>query len=45
VLLHDGRTDFRWKDVVATRLIVENLSRQGYRFVTLEELKPVNKPH
>jgi peptidoglycan/xylan/chitin deacetylase (PgdA/CDA1 family) len=45
VLLHDGRTDFRWKDVVATRLIVENLSRQGYRFVTLEELKPGNKPH
>ena len=45
VLLHDGRTDFRWKDVMATRLIVENLSRQGYRFVTLEELKPVNKPH
>ena len=44
VLLHDGRTDFRWKDVVATRLIVASLSRQGYRFVTLEELKPVNKP-
>ncbi len=44
VLLHDGRTDFRWKDVAATRLIVENLSQQGYRFVTLEELKPGNKP-
>ena len=45
VLLHDGRTDFRWKEVVATRLIVENLSQQGYRFVTLEELKPGNKPY
>lgn len=45
VLLHDGKTDFRWKEVVATRLIVENLSRQGYRFVTLEELKPGKKPH
>lgn len=44
VLLHDGRTDFRWKDVEATRLIVASLSRQGYRFVTLEELKPHNKP-
>lgn len=44
VLLHDGRTDFRWKEVVATRLIVENLSQQGYHFVTLEELKPGNKP-
>lgn len=40
VLVHDGKTDFRWKDVEATRLIVASLSRQGYRFVTLEELKP-----
>ena len=44
ILLHDGRTDFRWKDVEATRLIVENLSQQGYRFVTLEELQPGTKP-
>lgn len=44
VLLHDGRTDFRWKDVEATRLIVKNLSRQGYRFVTLEQLQPGTKP-
>ncbi len=38
VLIHDGRTDLRWKDVEATRLIIKNLSKQGYRFVTLEEL-------
>lgn len=44
ILIHDGRTDFRWKDVEATRLIVKSLSQQGYRFVTLEELDPGNKP-
>lgn len=46
VLIHDGRTDLRWKDVEATRLIIENLSKQGYRFVTLEELaqkRPLNR--
>lgn len=40
ILVHDGRTDLRWKDVEATRLIVKNLSEQGYRFVTLEALAP-----
>lgn len=45
VLIHDGRTDLRWKDVAATRLIIENLSRQGYQFVTLEELNRKKLKH
>lgn len=35
ILIHDGG-DFRWRDVPATRLIIENLIKQKYRFVTLE---------
>lgn len=42
VLIHDGRTESRWKDVEATRLIIKYLSGQGYRFVTLEELNREN---
>jgi peptidoglycan/xylan/chitin deacetylase (PgdA/CDA1 family) len=42
VLIHDGRTESRWKDVEATRLIIMYLAGQGYRFVTLEELDRQN---
>jgi len=38
ILLHDGRTNARWKDVKATALILAELHRQGYQCVTLPEL-------
>lgn len=44
VLAHDGSQAFRWKDVAATRIIIETLLKRGYRFVTIPELlqvKPV----
>jgi peptidoglycan/xylan/chitin deacetylase (PgdA/CDA1 family) len=44
VLIHDGMVPDRWKDVVATRLILEGLSKRGYRFVTLPELLKGGKP-
>lgn len=38
ILAHDGRFPTRWKDVAATPLIIQALTRQGYRFVTVPEL-------
>lgn len=38
ILLHDGETGIRWKDVAATPLIIEELQKRGYRFVTVPEL-------
>ncbi|WP_054695394.1 polysaccharide deacetylase family protein [Syntrophomonas palmitatica] len=43
VLLHDGRFPGRIKDIEATRLILQELSGQGYRFVTLPELILMNE--
>jgi len=38
ILAHDGSFDSRWKDVAATPLIIEELKKRGYRFVTIPEL-------
>jgi len=38
ILAHDGETGIRWKDVAATPLIIEELRKRGYRFVTVPEL-------
>ena len=38
VLLHDGSTPARWKDVVATSMLIEALRKRGYRLVTVPEL-------
>lgn len=38
ILAHDGRTAVRWRDVVATALIIENLRARGFRFVTVSQL-------
>jgi peptidoglycan-N-acetylglucosamine deacetylase len=38
ILLHDGETGIRWKDIAATPLIIEELRKRGYRFVTVPEL-------
>ncbi len=38
ILAHDGIYPMRWRDVAATPLIIEELRRQGYRFVTVPEL-------
>lgn len=38
ILLHDGTFDSRWKDVEATRLIIEALLRKGFHFVTVPYL-------
>lgn len=38
ILLHDGRVPGRKRDVEATRLILADLSRKGYHFVTVPEL-------
>jgi peptidoglycan/xylan/chitin deacetylase (PgdA/CDA1 family) len=38
VLMHDGRFPVRWRDVVATPLIIRGLRKKGYRFVTVPEL-------
>ena len=38
VLAHDGTLDSRWKDVAATPLIIEELRKRSYRFVTIPEL-------
>ncbi|MCC6483757.1 MAG: polysaccharide deacetylase family protein [Armatimonadetes bacterium] len=38
VLAHDGTFCSRWKDVKATPMIIEELRRRGYRFVTIPEL-------
>jgi peptidoglycan-N-acetylglucosamine deacetylase len=38
ILAHDGSFPSRIKDVEATPLIIQELTRQGYKFVTLPEL-------
>jgi peptidoglycan-N-acetylglucosamine deacetylase len=38
ILIHDGFSSIHWKDVAATSLILEDLSKKGYRFVTIPEL-------
>jgi peptidoglycan/xylan/chitin deacetylase (PgdA/CDA1 family) len=38
ILMHDGRTKERWKDVKALPLIIEGLKKRGYHFVTVSEL-------
>lgn len=40
ILVHDGRVQSRWKDVLATSLIIEALQKRGYRFVTIPQLLP-----
>ncbi len=43
ILLHDGETGIRWKDVAATPLIIKELQERGYRFVTVPELLKVKR--
>ncbi|MEN6325380.1 MAG: polysaccharide deacetylase family protein [Syntrophomonas sp.] len=43
ILLHDGVSKARWKDVKASELIIKSLSAQGYRFVTIPELIELGK--
>jgi len=38
ILAHDGRFGTRWKDVAAAPIIIEALTKEGYRFVTVPEL-------
>lgn len=38
ILLHDGSFDSRWKDVAATKLIIDALQKKHYHFVTLLQL-------
>lgn len=38
ILLHDGTSDSRWKDVEATQYIIEVLLKKGYQFVTVPQL-------
>ncbi|MDH7603128.1 MAG: polysaccharide deacetylase family protein [Armatimonadota bacterium] len=38
ILMHDGKFAVRWRDVVATPLIIRALRKMGYRFVTVPEL-------
>jgi len=44
VLAHDGTQGIRWKDVAATKIIIESLTKQGYRFVTIPELLQAKPP-
>ncbi|MEN6357046.1 MAG: polysaccharide deacetylase family protein [Armatimonadota bacterium] len=43
ILAHDGSFPSRWKDVAATPLIIEELRKKGYRFVTVPELIEIGK--
>ena len=45
VLAHDGYRCARWKDVKATPLIIDELKKQGYRFVTVDELLAIGGLH
>ena len=38
ILAHDGSFATRWKDVAATPLIIRELKKRGYRFVTVPQL-------
>jgi peptidoglycan-N-acetylglucosamine deacetylase len=43
ILAHDGTFPIRWKDVVATPLMIKALMKQGYKFVTVSELLNAHK--
>jgi Predicted xylanase/chitin deacetylase len=45
ILIHDGRYPDRWRDVIATDIIVRSLLKRGYHFVTVPQLlkQEVNK--
>ncbi|MCE5198727.1 MAG: polysaccharide deacetylase family protein [Armatimonadota bacterium] len=43
ILAHDGTFASRWKDVSATPLIIEGLTKRGYRFVTVPELLEIGR--
>ena len=45
ILAHDGTFKSRWKDVAATPLIIQELRKQGYKFVTIPELLETNKAY
>ena len=45
ILAHDGTFTSRWKDVRATSLIIESLTEQGYRFLTLPEILAKGNRH
>jgi peptidoglycan/xylan/chitin deacetylase (PgdA/CDA1 family) len=38
ILMHDGRYPERWRDVIATDIIIKSLLKQGYHFVTVPQL-------
>lgn len=38
ILVHDGMTGMRWRDVPATEEIIRQLQVKGYKFVTISEL-------
>ena len=38
ILAHDGTYPCRWKDVAATPKIIEELTKRGYKFVTVPEM-------
>lgn len=42
ILMHDGRTSTRWRDVKALPLILSGLRKRGYRFVTVSELLSIH---
>lgn len=44
ILAHDGALYSRWMDVAATPLIIEQLQKKGYRFVTVPELLAMGRP-
>lgn len=43
ILLHDGSFSSRWKDVAATKLIIDALLKKGYKFVTIPQLLAMQK--
>lgn len=44
ILAHDGTFSSRWKDVAATPLIIQELQKRGYKFVTVPELLRAAEP-
>lgn len=45
ILAHDGTFKSRWKDVAATPLIIQELRKEGYKFVTIPELLDANREY
>lgn len=43
ILIHDGGTGIRWKDVQAAGLILDSLKANGYSFVTITDLLKESK--